>query len=127
MAGLAITRQELLALIEQTAREHREELRVPETGAWRQQHEEFCRRLSARLVETLARHRFAWARIPDKGDDLYRMLVAASNAAPSSQHVALTSEDPEVADTARQLLANEIIEFQGRTKIAIVHRGRRKA
>ncbi len=121
MAG--ITREELELLLETVVRSAPSGLLKLESELkWRADHEEFCRRLSTRLVEALAIEGFAWARIPQHGDDLYRVLIGATNDVSSLTRTGLVSESAGSRESARYEIAQRILTFLERTQTAVVRR-----
>ncbi len=119
----AITREELVLLLEGAVREAPAGyLRLDSSARWQADHEEFCRRLSTRLVEGLAREGFAWARIPRHGDELYKVLIGATNEISGLARTGLVSESGGSRESARYLLADTILDFLRRTQTAVIRR-----
>lgn len=119
----AITREELIVLLEAAVRDAPSGyLRLDSSARWQADHDEFCRRLSKRLVEGLAREGFAWARIPQHGDELYKVLIAAANEVSGLARTGLVSESAGSRESARYMLADTILDFLRRTQTALVRR-----
>lgn len=119
----AITREELILLLEGVIRDAPTgHLRLDSTARWQADHDEFCRRLCARLIEAMATEGFAWARIPKHGDELYRMLIGATNEISGLSRAGLVSESASSRELARHDLANTIMKFLRHTQTTVVRR-----
>lgn len=127
MADPSLTKEELIALIDAVAREHRDELLLKPTGVWQQHHEDFCRKLARKLTEALRDTQFAWAKIPSPGDHLYKILVSAVSSSGATFRIGLTSEDTTARETARYVIADEIMTHLRATGTAVVRRRRRRS
>ena len=119
----AITQEELELLLETVVRSAPPGLLSLESELkWRADHEEFCRRLSQRLVEAMAVNGFAWARVPQHGDDLYKVVISATNDVSSLTRTGLVSESADRRESARYEIAQRIMMFLTRTNTAVVRR-----
>ena len=121
MAGIA--REELIVLLESVVRDAPPGLlRLESELKWRADHEEFCRRLSARLIEALAIEGFAWARLPKHGDELYKVLIGATNDVSCLTRTGLVSESVASREISRNEIAGRILTYLERTQTAVVRR-----
>lgn len=119
----AITKEDLLVLIECAVRDApKGHLRLDSTARWQADHDEFCRRLCARLIDSLNAQGFAWARLPQHGDGLYKVLIGATNEVSGLVRTGLVSESATSRESARYVMADTILEFLRRTNTAVVRR-----
>jgi hypothetical protein len=124
MATMAITREELLILLEEVSLANAAPLKLKSSARYQGGHEEFCRELASRVVDGLAEGGYCWARVPTRGDGLYRVFVEAIDGASGEYRFGLTSEDPKIRIDARWQIAERMLEVLRRTNTAVVRRKR---
>lgn len=122
MSGLAITREELMALLDAIVRENPKRYQLKPVHIARHDHEEFCRRVSTRLSEALAATGYCWARIPEHGDYLYRVMVEAANNVGAASRVGFASDNPQVRYDSCYRMAEIMLQYFANTKTAVVRR-----
>src|SRR5690349_23250262 len=86
-------------------------LRLDSSARWQADHDEFCRRLCALLIEAVADEGFAWARIPKHGDELYKVLIGATNNISGLTRAGLVSESAVSRDRKSTRLNSSHVEI----------------
>jgi hypothetical protein len=121
----SITREELMVLLEAVTLQNAKKLAIMESGArgmWRDGHDTFCRELCELMSDALAQAGYCWARVPQRGDGLYRVMVEAASNVGSAHRVGLLSESASTREFARNMLADKILEYWKNTRTAVVRR-----
>ena len=126
MANPTITEGEVAILLElAVASAPAKELELGPRGVWRQDHEEFTRRLATRLTEALRGAGYAWAKLPTHGDFLYTVLVDAISGSGSAYRIGVVSEDPDSRAFARAIIAQHVVRYLRNTETVVVRRSGR--